>query len=100
MISTAINASIHVLIGLVGAWMIYRKSGSTIKYKDGKTHQPWSRRLKKASPLFALPAMFSWLGKSNGSFGGDVIGMAVWFVAWLSGVALFFIYSWSGTRDE
>lgn len=100
MISTAVNASIHVLIGLVGAWMIYRKNGSTIKYKDGTAHQPWVRRLKKAAPLFALPAMFSWLRSSSGMFDGDVIGRVVWFAAWVSGVLVFFLYSWSGARDE
>ena len=89
MITIAASASIHVLIGLVGAWMIYRKNGSTIKYKEGTAHQPWSRRLKKAAPLFAMPVMFSWLRASNGMFDGDVIGRVVWFAAWVPGVIVF-----------
>jgi len=33
-------------------------------------------------------------------FDGDVIGRVVWLAAWVSGVIVFFLYSWSGTRDE
>lgn len=96
MITIAASASIHALIGLVGAWMIYRKNGSMTKYKYGSTMNNGTGY----SLLLTLPPLVTCLQASNGSFDGDVIGRVVWLAAWVSGVIVFFLYSWSGTMDE
>jgi hypothetical protein len=82
MITIAASASIHVLIGLVGAWMIYLKNGSMAKYKYGSTMNNGTGY----SLLLTLPPLVTCLQASNGSFDGDVIGRVVWFAAWVPGV--------------